>query len=259
MPTNTSSSYIPEQNWTDQQRAEHPALLQLAQQAFPGQPYLYWLHWLHEYLAPKNYVEIGVECGQSLQFAGPNTQAIGIDPLLQISYPLSPTTQLYELTSNDFFQQHPLTDELQGIPLELAFIDGLHTFEQALQDFMHLETHAHPNGVIAFHDIFPVSAITAQRERDSIFWVGDTWKAILILTQARPDLKIITIPTYPSGLTLVTGLNPGSQVLRERYDQLIELCMPLNVEDFIADFETLLNVCSNDTHAVQHFLSSTHH
>ena len=48
---------------------------------------------------------------------------------------------IYELTSDEFFARYDLS-ELLGGPVELAFIDGLHLFEQVLRDFVNLERHS---------------------------------------------------------------------------------------------------------------------
>ena len=40
------------------------------------------------------------------------------------------------------------------------------------------------------------------------------------LKTTRPDLRVMTVATAPSGLTLVTGLDPTSAVLRQRQQLL---------------------------------------
>jgi hypothetical protein len=50
----------------------------------------------------------------------------------------------------------------------------------------------------------------------------------LSLKKYRPDLSVFTIATPPSGLTVVTGLDAGSKVLKAHYDQIVSeaLAMP---------------------------------
>jgi hypothetical protein len=219
---------------------------------FAGYNYLDWLNWLHLAVKPKTYVEIGVESGQSLQFS--KCKSVGIDPAIQIFYSQESWVKLYKLTSDDFFVQHDLRKVLGAEFVDMAFIDGLHTFDQALKDFINIERHAHSATVVVFHDIFPVTAITASRERKSFFWLGDTWKVVLILKEMRPDLKICTLPAFPSGLTLVTGLNGNSKLLSQEVDQIIERWMKVELDSYLPEMDTHLNVIENDTGAVSKFL-----
>ncbi|HEX7670852.1 MAG TPA: hypothetical protein VF395_14755, partial [Polyangiaceae bacterium] len=60
-----------------------------------------------------------------------------------------------------------------------------------------------------------------RRERASVFWVGDVWKVLEILLDHRPDLRITVVPTAPSGLVVVRGLDPHSSVLGSLMDGLV--------------------------------------
>lgn len=221
---------------------------------FPGPQYLDWLKWLHLALKPASYVEIGVETGQSLRFAQNPTKAVGIDPDIRIVHSQDVWVKLFKLTSDDFFAQHDLRQVLGAQYVDMVFIDGLHTFDQALKDFINIERYAHSGTVVAFHDIFPVTPITAARDRQSIFWLGDTWKVVLILKQMRPDLRIFTVPAYPSGLTLVTGLSGDSRLLAHEAQTLIERWMPVTLDSYMMDIDTHLNVIDNDFGAVSKLL-----
>jgi len=213
---------------------------------FPGPQYLDWLQWLHRTLKPASYVEIGVETGQSLRFAQHPTKAVGIDPAIQIVWSQESWVKLFKLTSDEFFAHHDLRQVLDAPCVDLAFIDGLHTFDQALKDFINIERYARPGTVVAFHDIFPVTPITAERDRKSIFWLGDTWKVVMILKELRPDLKIFTLPTFPSGLTLVTGLNPDEKLLQKNLEEIISRWMFVPLSAYFSDMDRHLNVVENN-------------
>jgi predicted O-methyltransferase YrrM len=227
----------------DLQFAIHSVTLQLR---FPGPNYLKWLEWFHATLRPQNYVEIGVESGQSLQNARPPTRAIGIDPALEINCGQQAWVKLFKLPSDDFFQQHNLAEVLGAESVDLAFIDGLHTFDQALKDFINIERFSSPTTVVLFHDILPHIPLTVQREPASKLWLGDTWKAIAMLLKYRPDLNIFTIPTSPSGLAVVTNLDRGNDSLQRNFDNIFEEAMALDVESYLPDIERRLNVTAND-------------
>jgi len=235
-------------------RLEFVQCLASAEARFPGPTYLDWLRWFHEQLRPASYVEIGVESGQSLQYAQAPTRAIGIDPALRIVHSQTAWVKLFQLPSDEFFQSNDLRQILGGDAVSLVFIDGLHTFDQALKDFMNVERYADPETVVLFHDIFPVTAKTAERERVTTFWVGDTWKVLMILRKYRPDLNIVTIPTYPSGLGVVMGLKPDERLLWREFESICREAMNQTLEDFPPQIDDHLNLIPNQFDVVASLL-----
>jgi tetratricopeptide (TPR) repeat protein len=217
-----------------------------AMQLMPGDDYYDWLEYFHNMIKPATYVEIGLGHGRSLALAGNGTRAIGIDPyqgiLNNLNYfsPDNPAT-LFPLASDDFFKQHDLRQEIGKDTFDLAFIDGLHLFEQVLKDFINLERYAGTSSVILIHDCLPVEAIVAERERCTGFWTGDVWRIIPCLKTFRPDLRIMTIPTYPSGLGVVTNLDPASTVLSDNYDAILVYYLKLKCPE---TFDQRRVVCS---------------
>ncbi len=165
-----------------------------AAERFPGPEYREVLGWIHEALRPRTYVEIGVLGGGSLHLARPETLAIGIDPN-------SHGPGVFSCTSNHFFAHFGFI--LREHPVHLAFIDGLHLFEQALSDFENLERYAAPGAIIALHDTIPFDRETSGRRRTTDFYTGDVWKTVALLRRERPALDMVTVATAPSGLTLV--------------------------------------------------------
>ena len=184
------------------------------------------LHKAHTTLRPRRYIEIGVSSGKSLALSGAGTSAIGVDPATAIpeqQFFHSPAAfpKLFKMTSNEFFQQGLMEKEWGGEPFDMAFIDGLHVFEQALMDFVNLERRSGPDSVIFLHDCLPVSVIGADRERRSMVWTGDVWKVIPCLKSIRPDLEIITFPARPSGLAMIRKLDRSSKVLINQFDSIV--------------------------------------
>jgi hypothetical protein len=236
-------------------RIRHVEDIQTCYNWFPGPSYLDWIQWFHEYYRPRTYIEIGVESGQSLQVCKPPTRAIGIDPEIAIVHPQEAWVRLYKLPSDDFFAQHDARALFDGQSVDLGFIDGLHTYDQALRDFMHIESCAAPGSIVLFHDIYPVIAETAKRERTTHFWLGDTWKVVPLLSKARPDLKVFTIPAFPSGLAVVANLNPASRELYDRHDELVEAWRAVDIDTEIAWMSEHLNVVDNDYRQVADLLA----
>ncbi len=210
---------------------------------FSGPPYLEVLRVIHETVKPKTYVEIGVHTGQSLSLASPDAIAIGIDPAPVIQEKLTANTRVFELTSDDFFARHNLSAEIGSETFDLAFIDGLHLWEQALKDFINCEKFARRDSVIVLHDCMPLDDITSQRVRDSLFYTGDVWKLAACLRQERPDLRMAIVPTAPSGLCLVTSLNSSDRPLKEKYNDLVPKWTPMGFADMRPDWmpETISN------------------
>jgi SAM-dependent methyltransferase len=182
-------------------------------------PYLDLLARLHALVRPRLYFEVGVGKGDSLALAAGG--AVGIDPLPKLAVELSSWARVRELTSDQYFDGSlPETDLAAGI--DLAFIDGLHQFEQCLRDFINVERYMAPAGLIVIDDILPNHPLQAERRRQSSIWMGDVWKMASCLKTYRPDLLVLILDTRPSGLMLVTGLNPADRRLRDQYNAIVE-------------------------------------
>ena len=218
----------------------------LATLRMPGDNYLVWLERLYQFLAPETVIEVGVFQGASIALVPPPCLAIGIDPKPTIIVPLKTEAHIFTETSDAFFALRRHEKLLAGRPLSVAFIDGLHLYEQALRDFIALEALCGPRSVVLFHDTVPLDQSTQTRTRETTFHTGDVWKAVLCLRHYRPDLDIVTIATPPTGLTVVTNLDPTSRVLRENYEKAVGRFIDTPFSAIEADLKTALNIVPND-------------
>lgn len=177
---------------------------------------------LHRHLRPRTYVEVGVNRGHSLRWALPEARVAAVDPALDLDAapPCPPATTLLPLPSDEAFATGSVAAALGG-PIDLAFVDGLHLVEQVLCDVANVERSAHAGTVLLLHDTLPPEPAAAERERQTLLWTGDVWKAVVVLRRSRPDLRVATLAVPPSGVTLVTGLDPDSRVLDEGHDELV--------------------------------------
>ena len=132
-------------------------------------------------------------------------------------------------------------------PLGLAFIDGLHLYEQVLRDFINVEKFCDRASVVVLHDTLPVAPVAAARLRGTSHWCGDVWKIVPCLRRFRPDLSILTIPTHPSGLTLVTGLDPRSTVLADQFDAAVAAFCDAPPALMVLDAESCGDVANDPT------------
>jgi len=217
-----------------------------AQIRFGGEHYLQVMARILEALKPRTYVEIGVEHGTSLRLVQAPTLAIGIDPEPKLAGPLAANHKVFAETSDAFFAGRDPRAELGGLPIDLAFIDGMHQFEFALRDFANLERFCSRDSTILLHDCYPLNRVTAERERRRTFWSGDIWRLIVLLKKYRPELAINIIATPPTGLAVVRRLDPDSRFLLENHDRLCREFLALDYAFLEDDMAGKLNLFPND-------------
>jgi hypothetical protein len=183
--------------------------------------YLEFLQALHERLAPRTYLEIGIAGGHSLALS--RCRSVGIDPGFQVDQELLAPVSLIRSTSDEYFDR--LEDDgrtpFEELPIDLAYIDGMHHFEYALRDFIALERYCSPSSVIAFDDVLPRNVDEAARETDRFPWTGDVFRIQFALAVHRPDLRLVCVNTEPSGTLLVANLDPHNTTLAQNIDEIV--------------------------------------
>ena len=222
----------------------------LAKLRMPGDDYCVWLQRFHTAIVPETYLEIGVARGESLSYARPPTRAIGVDPKPMINVSLKTETHIFCEVSDSFFGQRKLVPLVAGRPLGMAFIDGLHAFEQSLKDFINVEAYCGPRSMVLIHDTVPLDEPTQRADRQRTFYTGDVWKTVLCLKHFRPDLDIFTIATPWSGLTVIIGLDPASRVLSENYDDAVARFIDMPYSEIENHLDVMLNLVPNDWRGV---------
>jgi hypothetical protein len=192
---------------------DHLGYEALAYLKLPGPDYLAVLRALHGSLKPKLYVEIGTRRGDSLALALPETRCIAIDPMPVVGP--RPDTVIAATTSDNFFAIETNREKCRGF--DLAFIDGDHSFDQALRDFENLERLAKPSSLICLHDVLPMDERTATPKCETGFWTGDVWRLMGAIVDCRQDLVAFTIGSPPTGLGVIGrfGGSPRSSVPSE--------------------------------------------
>jgi hypothetical protein len=209
-----------------------------------GESYTAVLRTLHETLEPNTYFEIGTAAGGTLVLA--KCAAIAVDSQFKFNnikvvkqIIAKPSLGLYQMSSDAFFARHSPTT-LFGAPIDFAFLDGLHRCEYLLRDFVNTERHCKRNSVIALHDCLPVeAAITSRLEEYFVsthparkgWWAGDVWRTALLLKRRRSDLAITTLDSAPTGLVLVTNLNPDNAAFSDTYTSHVQEMISWDIRD----------------------------
>jgi hypothetical protein len=229
----------------------------LANACLPGEPYLSLLGRIHQYLKPRTYIEVGVSKGESIKLAQPATIALGVDPEPKLPFEPSRNTRIFAQTSDEFFARPDLRAQLQGLPLDLGFIDGMHQFDFALRDFINMERLCTTASTILVHDCFPLDRLTAERTRTTSFWSGDTWRLVLLLKKYRPDLRVNVIASPVTGLGLIRNLDPSSRVLSDNLESVCAEFMAVSYSVLDEDKAGKLNLFPNDWEKIKVLLDAT--
>jgi hypothetical protein len=160
------------------------------------------------------YVEIGVEHGFAFRKIAAD-QKIAVDPERKLSTrsrkvaaAKARATHYFEMTIDAFFENQTAFLEQHGI--DVALIDGLHTYRQAVRDIENTVRYLRDDGIIVVRDCNPPMAsiatpatswadYLAQNPQNppnrlvDLFWTGDIWKAIVHLRSTRDDLRIAVL------------------------------------------------------------------
>lgn len=171
-------------------------------------------------IGAKTYLEIGVNNGEVF-FALDIPEKYAVDPHFNFSARANlhrlpgvrkglykNAEYFFEETSDNFFEKH--CDKLKKSGLDLAFVDGLHTYRQSYRDVINCLNYLNPNGVLVVHDTNPatpaiatpvinaIDEVLQKAQRGEIpgwtgNWSGDVWKTIVALQCERDDLNVVTL------------------------------------------------------------------
>jgi hypothetical protein len=201
--------------------------------------YVDFFRFISAHLAPESYFELGTSVGVSA--AAFACDMVCVDPEFQIGVDVigrRKQTHLYQMTSDEFFRRHDLRSIFPAGP-DVCFLDGMHRAEYLLRDFLNTERVCHERSLLFMHDCLPASHRMAQRrhvEGDGSeghwhnAWTGDVWKIVPALARFRPDLQLMILDAFPTGLLAVQGLK-GSSAPQVDYFAAIDFMRNLNIAD----------------------------
>lgn len=198
------------------------------------------------------YLEIGVSRGTAFRRIAAE-EKIAVDPAFKLSARTrrradakANATHYFEMTSDAFFENQATF--LKQRRIDVALIDGLHTYSQVVQDVENTLRYLRDDGIIFLHDCNPTRAsvacpaesyadFRAQNRWWEIDWSGDVWKAIVYLRSMRQDLQIAVL-NCDWGVGIVRKGTPESSRLSYSSAQI----EALNYADLAAERDRLLNL-----------------
>lgn len=201
-------------------------------------------------LAANCYLEIGVSGGICFSTLAARRK-IGVDPLpaqpLVVDEIQKPGVSYFAMTSDEFFRE--AAPQVLGLGVDVVFIDGLHTAEQAHRDCLSALEYLATGGIILLHDCLPASAAEAVAassydEAGKLNgpgwdgeWTGDVWKAIVRLRAQHPDLETFVLHS-DHGIGVVTrARNQAPLTFTEAQIGAMEY------SDLARDVQRLLGLC----------------
>ena len=197
------------------------------------------------------YLEIGVCRGYAFRRFTAD-EKIAVDPNFKLSArsrrlaaEKARATHYFETTSDAFFENEAAFLEHRSI--DVALIDGLHTYEQVVRDVENTLRYLSDDGVIILHDCNPVFEHIGRRAENyddfrahaswwEWMWSGDVWKAIVHLRSTRDDLRIAVLDC-DFGVGIVRKGAPDSQL-----PYSVAEVEALTYDDLVRDRERLLNL-----------------
>lgn len=197
------------------------------------------------------YLEIGVKTGSAFRRIEAD-EKIAVDPAFRLSDrsrrradAKGRVTHYFETTSDEFFAGEAAFLGQRGI--DVALIDGLHTYQQVIRDVENTLRYLRDDGVIVLHDCNPALAsiaypaesfaeFAAQHRWWNILWSGDVWKAIVHFRSTRDDLQVAVL-NCDFGVGLIRKGSPDS-----RLSYTAAEVEELSYADLAADRQRMLNL-----------------
>jgi hypothetical protein len=187
-----------------------------------------------------SFSSAGTPQSSELQLTASSKQAIA-------QMPFEEAAELFYMTSDSFFMEKAQA-LFYSQKIDVAFVDGLHTYEQTSTDVLNILEHLNDTGVILMHDCNPPissSAAPAGSWDDALklnlpgwsgMWCGDVWKSIVQLRATRDDLNIFVLDC-DFGIGVVSKGRPS-----ETLDYTVDQIKAMTFDDLNGNRNALLNL-----------------
>ncbi len=158
---------------------------------------------LASWIKPVNYLEIGVRHGTVYNLVSQYCNTCYLVDLNFLDIEYTENTIKYEMSSDNFFMSID-----PSINFDLIFIDGDHSKEQVLKDFINIKDRVVDDGFVILHDTYPCDERMELPE-----YSNNAWESILYIKQNfRDEWEMITLPFNP-GLTIMKKMKSSKQLL----------------------------------------------
>jgi hypothetical protein len=151
-----------------------------------------------------SYLEVGVCTGATFDAVEAPVK-VAVDPNFRFDHE-APERQgqgstYHQVTSDEFFGSVVAAEET----FDVIFLDGLHTLEQTLRDFLNALEHLAPDGVIVIDDVRPSSYLASLPQRGRVrkarrelgdpdkAWSGDVYRLVYFIDTFCQQLTLRTI------------------------------------------------------------------
>lgn len=151
----------------------------------------------------ETYLEIGTDYGNSF-FTMHAKRKIAVDPYFKLKLKKKikgaivsalklRREMFFQVTSDSFFLNN--SNLFNNSKLDVALVDGLHTYEQSLKDVLNILEYLNNDGFIVLHDCNPESESEASPValQSGGPWCGDVWKTIVHLRSLRNNLRVFVL------------------------------------------------------------------
>lgn len=154
-----------------------------------------------------SYLEIGIRNGSTFKKIKSSFKT-GVDPVIKNSRLKFKTyfnlrARLYEETSDTFFAEHA-EKRFRGRGIDVAFVDGMHSYGQTLKDVENILCYLNEGGLIFMHDCNPACELSAvagtgpeaviEKSGGKVHtWNGDVWKTIVHLRSMDANLSVFVL------------------------------------------------------------------
>lgn len=151
------------------------------------------------------YLEIGVNRGITFH-ALKAEKKVAVDPIFQFNVveaaKSNQNASYHQVTSNKYFS----TEIDQNEKFDVIYLDGLHTFEQTLADFLNASLFLSDGGVIVIDDVIPNSYSASLPDHQACVqlrnalgkdlhdksWMGDVYRLVFFLADYAHQFSYAT-------------------------------------------------------------------